>query len=101
MHALSTNPLTADKCTFCAHRLEDGLLPACVETCVGGARVIGDLNDPNSKIRRLMTEHKKDIKVLKPEEGTKPHVFYIGMDQRFTSHIEGKSAIYDSEGDKA
>ncbi len=41
---------TADKCTFCEHRLEVGLLPACVESCVGGARVIGDLNDPDSAI---------------------------------------------------
>ena len=58
---------TADKCTFCEHRLEVGLLPACVESCVGGARIIGDLNDPDSAISRLMAENKADIKVLKPE----------------------------------
>ena len=98
---INEDTLTADKCTFCAHRLEQGLLPACVETCVGGARVIGDLNDPTSEIRRLITEHQDDIKVLKPNEGTKPHVFYIGMDERFTSHIDGQPAIYDPQGDRA
>src|SRR3546814_4406200 len=49
---------TADKCTFCEHRLEAGLLPACVESCVGGARVIGDLNDRSeehtSELQSLM-----------------------------------------------
>ncbi|RJX75218.1 4Fe-4S dicluster domain-containing protein [Vibrio sinensis] len=98
---INEETLTADKCTFCAHRLEEGLLPACVETCVGGARVIGDINDPNSEIRRLMSLHHADIKVLKPNEGTKPHVFYIGMNERFTQHIEGQAAIYDPQGEKA
>ena len=92
---INNDTLTADKCTFCAHRLEDGLLPACVETCVGGARVIGDLKDPNSEINRLLNENQDDIKVLKPEQNTNPHVFYIGMNERFVSHIEGQPAIYD------
>lgn len=98
---INEETLTADKCTFCAHRLEKGLLPACVETCVGGARVIGDLKDPNSEIVRLMAENQADIKVLKPEQETQPHVFYIGMDERFTSHIDGKAAIYDPQGEHA
>lgn len=92
--------LTADKCTFCAHRLEVGLLPACVETCVGGARVIGDLNDPNSEINHLLKTHKDDIKVLNPEAKTKPHVFYLGMDERFVSKVEGNAAIHDVRGAK-
>lgn len=47
---------TADKCTFCTHRLEAGLLPACVESCVGGARIIGDMRDPVSQISRLIAQ---------------------------------------------
>ncbi|HXP96552.1 MAG TPA: 4Fe-4S dicluster domain-containing protein [Telmatospirillum sp.] len=45
---------TADKCTFCGQRLAAGLLPACVETCVGGARVFGDLNDESGELSRTL-----------------------------------------------
>lgn len=96
---INQDTLTADKCTFCAHRLEEGLLPACVETCVGGARVIGDINDPNSVISQLLTANKDDIKVLKPENNTHPHVFYIGMDERFVSHVDGQAALYEPVGE--
>ncbi|MCG6366592.1 sulfate reduction electron transfer complex DsrMKJOP subunit DsrO [Vibrio fluvialis] len=98
---INEHTLTADKCTFCAHRLEQGLLPACVETCVGGARIIGDLNDATSQIRQLMAQHQGELKVLKPEANTQPHVFYLGMDERFTSHIQGKAAIYEPQGGHA
>lgn len=84
---------TADKCTFCEHRLEAGLLPACVESCVGGARVIGDLNDPNSEISRRMAENKDDIKTLKPDQNTNPHVFYIGLPDEFVDGVDGQASV--------
>ncbi|MEO5660501.1 MAG: sulfate reduction electron transfer complex DsrMKJOP subunit DsrO [Polaromonas sp.] len=82
----------ADKCTFCAHRVDAGLLPACVETCVGGARIFGDLSDPGSQVRQLV-EHNK-IKVLKPEMKTQPHVFYLGLDERFQGRVEGEGTLW-------
>ncbi|MDP5290965.1 4Fe-4S dicluster domain-containing protein [Oceanimonas sp. CHS3-5] len=85
---------TADKCTFCVHRLEVGLLPACVESCVGGARVIGDLNDPHSKAHELLVEHADDIKVLKPEQGTSPQVYYIGLGDEFLERIDGQPGLW-------
>jgi tetrathionate reductase subunit B len=84
---------TADKCTFCAHRLDAGLLPACVETCVGGARNIGDLNDPNSHINKLLHENRHDIKVLRPDSATDPRVFYIGMTQAFQDNLNAEPAV--------
>lgn len=81
---------TADKCTFCAHRLEAGLLPACVESCVGGARIIGDLKDPSSTISKMLREHETAIKVLKPENGTLPQVFYLGLDEAFVHPLENR-----------
>lgn len=84
----------ADKCTFCAHRVEAGLLPACVETCVGGARIFGDLNDPKGELRRRLDGAKAELKVLKPELGTKPNVFYIGLDARFQGKVEGEGTLW-------
>lgn len=84
---------TADKCTFCEHRLEVGLLPACVETCVGGARVIGDLNDPNSIASQMIAEHKDEVKVLKPDMNTAPRVYYIGMPDEFVDGVEGQTSV--------
>ncbi|MCM2253087.1 MAG: 4Fe-4S dicluster domain-containing protein [Ramlibacter sp.] len=82
----------ADKCTFCSHRVEAGLLPACVETCVGGARVFGDLNDPASAISRRMQSAQGQTRVLKPEAGTRPNVFYIGLDKELEGRVSGASA---------
>ena len=79
MRYLNPETQTADKCTFCVHRLEDGLLPACVTSCVGGARVFGDLDDPNSEVSKLINS--ESVKPLFPEYGTEPNVFYISLDE--------------------
>jgi len=67
------------KCTFCQHRVDEGLEPACVRNCVGKARFFGDLNDPNSEVSRLIKEN--PTKVLKPEEKTEPNIYYIKLDE--------------------
>ncbi len=67
-----------DKCTFCIHRVKKGIVPACVQACVGGARIFGDMNDPNSEVAQLAS--KERLMVLKPELGTSPSVSYIGGD---------------------
>ncbi len=74
------NPVTgtADKCDFCLHRVSQGLAPACVETCVGRARIFGDLNDPDSEISQMIANN--PVAVLRPEQGTEPNVFYIELD---------------------
>jgi len=86
----------ADKCTFCLHRAEAGLLPACVETCVGGARIFGDMNNPNSAVRKLAEQNK--LKVLKPESGTQPNVFYLGLDTRFQGSVKGIGTLWRPSG---
>ncbi len=78
---------TADKCTFCMHRVDAGLLPACVETCVGGGRVFGDLMNPESAVSKLIAEHRVDR--LNEHAGTEPQVRYIGLDGRLKSKVEG------------
>ena len=68
---------TADKCTLCVERIDTGLLPACVTTCVGRARIFGDLLDPKSEVSQLLDHYPAEVR--KPEMGTKPQVFYIGL----------------------
>ncbi|UZX16649.1 4Fe-4S dicluster domain-containing protein [Thermus sp. PS18] len=64
------------KCTFCAHRIEQGRLPACVETCPTFCRTFGDLDDPESPVSRALREAGR-VDVLRPELGTKPKLFYL------------------------
>lgn len=68
---------TADKCTYCAHRVEAGLQPACVVACPTDANIFGDLDDPNSRISQYIASH-RDTRVRKPEKGTEPKHFYTG-----------------------
>ena len=64
--------------------VDQGLVPACVNTCEGRARVFGDLNNPDSIVAKLDKEFnltgKKDKSTLLPGEKTDPHVFYIDPD---------------------
>lgn len=63
-----------EKCNFCVERLGKGLMPACVEKSNGGL-VFGDLNDPNSDVRKILSS-KYTIR-RKPQLGTEPSVFYL------------------------
>jgi len=69
---------TADKCTFCYHRLVRGLAPACVEACPTQARVFGDLRSKASRLVRFARMNK--IHVLKPNLNTEPKVYYAQLD---------------------
>jgi tetrathionate reductase subunit B len=69
---------TADKCTFCYHRITRGLTTACCEVCPTGARMLGDLKDPKDPIHAFVRDHK--VQVLKPQMATGPKVFYNGLD---------------------
>jgi tetrathionate reductase subunit B len=64
-----------EKCDLCARRIDRGELPACVETCPSKVRVFGDLNDPNSKLRELLTN--RLYRTKKPEAGTRPQIYYL------------------------
>ena len=67
------------KCFFCHHRLDAGRLPACVEACPTGARIIGNGKDPTSEVSRILA--RRPVQVLLPEYGTEPQVFYEGLDE--------------------
>ncbi|MGB5364586.1 MAG: 4Fe-4S dicluster domain-containing protein, partial [Aureibaculum sp.] len=73
------NPITqvVDKCTFCYHRISEGLQPACVEVCPTKARIFGDLRDKKSDLVRFL--QKNQTQVLKPHLNTHSRVFYNGL----------------------
>ena len=68
----------AEKCTFCYHRITKGMKTACVQACPFGARQIGNLKDPNDPVTKAIMNQR--VAVLKDEYGTKPQVYYIGLD---------------------
>ena len=77
------NPVThtAEKCSFCYHRITRGLKPACVEVCPTGTRLFGDLMNPveHDPIQEFIQKNK--TQVLKPHLGTHPQLLYAGMDK--------------------
>lgn len=75
-----TRPLrragVVEKCSFCFHRVSNGLQPACVEACPARARIFGDQDDPATEISKVLKASKSFR--LKENKGTKPNVHYIG-----------------------
>jgi molybdopterin-containing oxidoreductase family iron-sulfur binding subunit len=64
-----------EKCTLCDHRVNKGLLPHCVNSCPANARVMGDLNNPNSAASKMLAKYRPWR--LKEHLGTEPKVFYV------------------------
>jgi Fe-S-cluster-containing dehydrogenase component/formate-dependent nitrite reductase membrane component NrfD len=79
--AIFINPedKSAEKCNFCAHRIDVGLEPACVVVCPTQALLIGDMNDPLSAVSEII--HRDPVTVRRPEKETHPKLFYKGADQ--------------------
>jgi Fe-S-cluster-containing dehydrogenase component len=70
---------SAEKCNFCAHRIDSGLEPACVVVCPTEAILVGDLNDPDSKVAQIV--FRDVVNVRRPEKETHPKLFYKGAHQ--------------------
>jgi Fe-S-cluster-containing dehydrogenase component/formate-dependent nitrite reductase membrane component NrfD len=70
---------SAEKCNFCAHRIDSGLEPACVIVCPTEAILVGDLNDPDSKVAQIV--FRDVVNVRRPEKETRPKLFYKGASQ--------------------
>jgi len=75
---IDPNSNTAAKCNFCAHRVEVGLKPSCEVVCPTQAIISGDLDDPASKVSQIVAMQK--VSMRKPEKGTRPKLFYVGVD---------------------
>jgi phenylacetyl-CoA:acceptor oxidoreductase subunit 1 len=81
-----------EKCTFCVHRIDRGLAqglipgvdqaatPACVNACPVGARVFGDVNDPESPVSMYLTQN--DTFRIREDFGTEPKVHYVRPEKK-------------------
>lgn len=76
---IDPNSHTAAKCNYCVHRTEVGLEPACVVVCPEHAIIAGDMHNPATEIARLIA--REPVRVRKPEQGTKPNVYYLGAEE--------------------
>jgi tetrathionate reductase subunit B len=69
----------ADKCTLCYHRITRGMVPACMLACPKEARLFGDTKDPDCRLSVILRQRR--YRVLKPEMGTHPKCYYLGLDE--------------------
>jgi Fe-S-cluster-containing dehydrogenase component len=79
---------SAEKCNFCAHRLEVGLEPACVVVCPTESILIGNLKDPESRVARFV--NRDVVAVRRPEKETRPKLFYKGAHQATLDPLAAK-----------
>src|SRR3989304_4067811 len=84
---------TGRKCHFCLHRLNAGMVPACVTTCTGRAMYFGDLNDPQSLVAELL-KNKPSYRVNE-SLGTKPRVYYLHSTYTEKELKEGCAACHE------
>ncbi|MYI98570.1 MAG: 4Fe-4S ferredoxin [Gemmatimonadetes bacterium] len=83
---------TAAKCNYCAHRVDIGLEPACVNVCPEHAIISGDMDDGSTEISQLLA--KEQVTVRKIEKDTKPRLYYIDGDE--ASLTPGETATSDN-----
>ncbi len=93
---IDPNTHTAEKCNFCANRVENELLPACVSVCPTQCRIFGDLDDPSSEVARIVQQ--EAFSVRKPEKGTGPKVFYLGAEESVIRPEAAVRPLYYREG---
>ena len=74
------DPHPVEKCDSCIHRLTQGVVPSCVNTCPANARVTGNLNDPDSEINQQIAAAGDRVTVLLGGSGTDPALYYIDLD---------------------
>lgn len=83
---------TAAKCNYCAHRVDIGLEPACVNICPEHAIISGDMDNPNSEISQLLG--RETVSVRREAKGTKPNLFYIDGDEASLNPIATEQPSY-------
>jgi len=82
------------KCTFCAHRLEEGKTPRCVQSCPSEAIKFGDLDNPKSDVSQLLKSGKAEE--FHPEYNAKSRVYYLDLHKITKNFIAGAVVFEDT-----
>jgi Fe-S-cluster-containing dehydrogenase component/formate-dependent nitrite reductase membrane component NrfD len=93
---IDPNTHTAEKCNFCANRVENKLQPACVSVCPTECRIFGDLDDPMSEVAQIV--QREAFALRKPEKGTRPKIFYLGAEESVIRPESAVRPLYYKEG---
>jgi Fe-S-cluster-containing dehydrogenase component/formate-dependent nitrite reductase membrane component NrfD len=93
---IDPNTHTAEKCNFCANRVENKLQPACVIVCPTQCRIFGDLDDPTTEVSQIF--QREAFMVRKPEKGTGPKVLYLGAEESVIRPEASVRPLYYKEG---
>jgi Fe-S-cluster-containing dehydrogenase component/formate-dependent nitrite reductase membrane component NrfD len=93
---------SAEKCNFCAHRLDVGLEPSCVVVCPTQAIMVGDMHDPLSRVSDMI--HRDAVSVRRPEKETHPKLFYkdahqATLDPLAARRPDGGLFMWSEQGD--
>ena len=83
------------KCTFCVHRLEEGEIPRCVQSCPTECIHFGNMDDPASDVSKLLKS--AEVEVFHPEWNTKPNVYYIDLHKMTRYFIAGTVIFKDTD----
>jgi Fe-S-cluster-containing dehydrogenase component len=84
---------TAQKCTLCAHRLDEGKVPRCVQSCPSGCLTFGDLDDPQSEVSKLLAAGQAEA--FHPEWKTRPNVYYANLHKATKIFLAGAVVLAD------
>lgn len=86
------------KCSLCAHRLEEGKVPRCVQICPSGCLSFGDFDDPNSAVSQLLKS--AGAEVFHAEWKTNPNIYYLNL-QRMTKNLIAGAVVLGDVNDCA
>ncbi|HUI86853.1 MAG TPA: 4Fe-4S dicluster domain-containing protein [Nitrososphaerales archaeon] len=81
------------KCTLCAHRIDEGKTPRCVQFCPSGCLTFGDFDDPKSDVAKLLASGKAEV--FHPEWENKPTIYYSNLKKGTSSLVGGAVALHD------
>ena len=81
------------KCTLCAHRIDEGKIPRCAQICPSGCITFGDFDDPESEVSKLLAAGKAEV--FHPEWKTKPNIYYTNLEKVTKNFIAGAVVLGD------